>query len=240
MQVNQKVLTQSQISAFYHDCFVQSQYEDFAALLGSSFKSVIDVGGGRGYFAKSIQDYLNVNVTVLDSDKESVKFCHQVGVDAIEGDALNPDINRAYDAVSFNLILHHLVGKSEHETLRLQSHALSVWKLKTNAVFVNEYIYESFLVNNLSGWLIYKITSNHLLSKLGNFISRFMPSLRANTFGVGVRFRSHLEWVEIFRSLGFDVVKVVKGQNEYISLPRRLLLIKNCRRDSFLLKPLSV
>jgi len=236
----QRELSQNQIAAFYHDCFVQTQAEDFIYLLGSSFKSVIDVGGGRGYFAKSIRDTLNVNVTVLDSDKESVEFCRQAGVDAIEGDALNPEVNEAYDVVSFNLILHHLVGKSDDETLALQSHALSAWRLQTKAIFINEYIYESFWMNNLSGLLIFKITGSPLLSKLGHWVSRFMPSLRANTFGVGVRFRSHTEWVEIFRSLGFDVVSVVKGQDEFVSLPRRLLLIKNCRRDSFLLKPISV
>jgi hypothetical protein len=62
-----------------------------------------------------------------------------------------------------------------------------------------------------------------------------MPSLKANTFGVGVRFRSGNEWTKIFDNSGFVVEAELKGEEEFISLPRRLLLIKSIRRDSFLL-----
>jgi hypothetical protein len=41
----------------------------------------------------------------------------------------------------------------------------------------------------------------------------------------------------MFESLGFEVIGTAIGKQEGISLPRRLLMIKNCRRDSFLLKP---
>lgn len=41
----------------------------------------------------------------------------------------------------------------------------------------------------------------------------------------------------MFESLGFDVVDTAIGKQEGISSPLRFLLIKNCRRDSFLLKP---
>ena len=70
------------------------------------------------------------------------------------------------------------------------------------------------------------------------FIAKLSPSLKANTFGVGVRFRSHKEWCKLFESLGFKVVGTKIGEEEFVSLPRRLLLIKNCRRDSFLLEPI--
>lgn len=123
------------------------------------------------------------------------------------------------------------------ETLKLQKRALYFWHGKINAIFVNEYIYESFYIKNFSGWLIYQITSNSFLSWVGHFIAKVFPSLHANTSNVGVRFRSHTEWRKLFESLGFDVCKTSIGKQEHVSLPRRLLLIKNCRRDSFLLKP---
>lgn len=77
-------------------------------------------------------------------------------------------------------------------------------------------IYESFVINNFSGWLIYQITSNSALSVLGNFIAKFIPSLKANTFGVGVRFRSHKEWQRMFESLGFEIVNTKIGKEEYL------------------------
>ena len=131
----------------------------------------------------------------------------------------------------------HWVGRSEHETYKMQGHALSVWHLTVHAIFVNEYIYESYVINNFSGWLIYQITSNSVLSGLGRFVAKLSPSLKANTFGVGVRFRLHKEWCKMFESLGFKVVGTKTGEEEFVSLLRRLLLIKNCRHDSFLLKP---
>jgi len=47
------------------------------------------------------------------------------------------------------------------------------------------------------------------------------------------------EWCKLFESLGFKVVGTKIGEEEFVSLPRRLLLIKNIRRDSFLLKPID-
>lgn len=242
MKTVQKTLSQDQIAAFYHDEFVETQVEDFIALLDSlptlSLEKVIDIGGGCGFFAKALHKCTNFKVRVLDSDSQSINFCKQEGIEAISGDALNPTVVGDEDIVCFNLILHHLVGASDHETYKMQEHALSVWHSTVRVIFINEYIYESFLSENISGWLIYQITSNSVLSKLGNFVAKFMPSLKANTFGVGVRFRSHTEWRKIFVSLGYEVVATKIGKQETISFPRRLLLIKNCRRDSFLLKPI--
>ena len=58
------------------------------------------------------------------------------------------------------------------------------------AVFVNEYIYELY-VGNVSGWLIFQVTKSRVLSWIGRVVSTVVPSLRAKTFGVSVRFRTH-------------------------------------------------
>ena len=241
MNKTQKLLAPDQLEAFYHDNFVKSQVTDFMALtralINPSSDVMVDIGGGVGYFAKAVQNAIGLPVRVLDSDKQSINLCKKAKIDAVQDDALNPTIVGDETIICFNLILHHLVGASEQETRRLQEHALSVWRSTAQLIFVNEYIYESYIFNNLSGWLIFQITRSAILSRIGNFMAKFAPSLKANTFGVGVRFRSHTEWREIFASLGFDVINTVIGRQEYISFPRRCLFIKNCRRDSFLLKP---
>jgi len=242
MKSTQKILSQDQLAAFYSAPVDENQVEDFIALLGSSvtpLDNIVDIGGGCGYFAKSLQNHTNLKVRILDSDIRSIDFCKREGIEATHGDALKPTILGDENIVCFNLILHHLVGASEHETYKIQEHALSVWHSTVRAIFINEYIYESFVINNISGWLIYQITSNSVLSNLCRLVARLIPSLKANTFGVGVRFRSHKEWCKMFESMGFEVVDTKIGTEEYVSLPRRLLLIKNCRRDSFLLKPIS-
>ena len=243
MQDTQKTLAQAQIEAFYHDSFVKSQVSDFMALIGKYLSNdegkIVDIGGGCGYFAKAIEAETGSKLRVVDTDLKSIDVCKRAGIEAIYGDALSPIIFGDESVICFNLILHHLVGGSDNETYKLQSCALKNWHDKAPAIFINEYIYESFVFKNFSGWLIYQITSNTFLSSIGKLISKLIPSLKANTFGIGVRFRSHSEWVNIFNLLGFDVVAVSFGKQERVSFSRRMLLIKNCRRDSFLLRPMK-
>jgi hypothetical protein len=157
-------------------------------------------------------------------------------VEAVRSDALDPTIQGDEEIVSFNLILHHLIGGSERATTELQKRALASWKGRARAVFVNEYIYESF-VGNLSGRLIFSITSNPILSWIGGRLAAVFPSFKANTFGVGVRFRAHEEWVRLFQSAGYSVTGRMVGEAEPVSPAWRLLLIKCIRRDSFRLEP---
>jgi len=234
----QKMLSLEQVVAFHHDLFVKDQVRSFVQLLGtfSSAKQVIDMGGGCGFFARSLAAATNFKIKVVDMDPASVQACRDAGIGATQGDATEPQIVGDEEIVTFNLVLHHLVADTELGTLALQRRALAAWVPHAKAVFVNEYIYDSF-VGNLSGWLIYQITKSVLLSAIGRAISKLVPSLKANTFGVGVRFRSHHEWCKVFESAGFTVKRCVFGEDETVSLARRVLFIRKIRRDSFLLIP---
>jgi SAM-dependent methyltransferase len=234
----QSTLSKQQLQAFYHDDFVEDQTRHFVALVGAAGdqrRLVVDVGGGCGFFARRLAELIGATVKVIDTDPASVAACRQLGIDARIGNALDPPEEKDC-TVTLNLVLHHLIGASEKATLDLQRRALTVWRSRANEIFVNEYIYESFL-GNFSGWLIYQITKSRILSWLGRSIAKLVPAFRANTFGIGVRFRSHAEWVEVFASAGYEVKSSMLGWEERVSVPLRLLLIKNIRRDSFLLVP---
>jgi SAM-dependent methyltransferase len=236
----QQLLSTEQVRAFHHDGFVEEQVGHFMSLLGAAARDdpseVLDVGGGCGFFAQRLTALTGRRVLVMDTDAASIEACRRVGVEAMYGDALRPEVTGRGGVVTFNQILHHLVGHSERATQELQRQALSVWREQARAVFVNEYIYESYL-GNLSGWLIFQITKSKLLSWFGRAVATFVPSLKANTFGVGVRFRAHREWLRLFESAGYDVRSSILGVEEKVSLARRMLLIKHRRRDSFLLEP---
>jgi hypothetical protein len=215
--------------------------QHFASLVSSQAdcgagELIIDVGGGLGFFAKRLGHLTGRRVKVLDTDVASVEACRRSGIEAVCCDALDPQPASDECIICLNLILHHLVGPSEQVTLDLQRRALAVWRSQARLVFVHEYIYESYL-GNVSGWLIFQITKSRILSQVGRAVSRFVPSLRANTFGVGVRFRAHQEWVRVFSSAGYEVKSSIMGHPDGVSLPLRLLLIKRIRRDSFLLQP---
>lgn len=235
-------LEQHQIEAFYIDCFANDQVAHFQRLTenipSEKKKVVVDIGGGCGYFAKDLNTATGLRVRVIDSDKKSIKACrdhHIDGIEAVLGDALRPRVAGDEDIVCFNLILHHLIGRNEKETREIQSNALTAWREQSQYIFVNEYIYDS-LIRNLSGRLIFEITKSKLLSSIGAAVSKVIPSFKANTFGVGVRFRAHKEWMRLFEECGYEVVSKAHGEVEHTALPLRLLLIAEVRRDSFLLK----
>lgn len=238
----QRVLSDKQLEEFYHDNFVDEQIHDFLQLVGPSPSPkggvVVDMGGGVGFFARRLAAVATWPVRVVDADGKSVEACGRAGVPAVVGDALAPTVVGDEDTVCFNLILHHLVGGSEPNTRRLQSRALAVWLRKARRVFVNEYIYDSYF-GTFSGWLIFQITNSRLLSTLARIVGRVVPGLRANTLGVGVRFRAHDEWVRLFREAGYDVKSSTRGDEEPVFPPLRLLAIKSIRRDSFLLEAAS-
>jgi hypothetical protein len=235
----QRTLAANQVAAFYHDVFVDQQVADFRRLssgrLGTD-RVVVDIGGGCGFFAAQLSGGLNGSVRVIDIDPLSVAEAKKRGVDAVLGNALTPPKQGDEGIACFNLVLHHLVSDTERRTRALQTQALSAWRGDGVRVFVNEYIYESW-VGDFSGWIIYQITKNRLLSALGQAIARVVPTLHANTFGVGVRFRSNADWKRLFSEAGFATIGEVRGEEERISLPRRLLFIKSIRRDSFLIAP---
>ena len=241
-QVQQIKLMDKQVQEFYVDCFALDQVSHFRKMLvncgSTGINLVVDVGGGCGFFAAELNRQTGISVRVIDADRWSVDACNalnNINIHAIEGDALNPKVNGDEDVVTFNLILHHLIGKNDHETRLLQKRTLAFWHGKSNYVFVNEYIYDSY-IGCISGRLIYEITRSKFLSIFAKIVSRFLTSLRANTFGIGVRFRSHDEWLEIFDESGYEVIEKIRGANDNVSLARRFLLIKEVRKDSFLLK----
>jgi hypothetical protein len=233
----QTLLSGEQIEAFYHDEFVEDQVRDFVALVPAVRQRVVtDVGGGCGFFARRLMQVAGHRVRVIDVDPQSIETCRSASIEAELGDALQPPIRGDEQTACFNLILHHLVGSSEEITRGLQTAALGTWRPYAQEVFVNEYIYESY-VRNFSGWLIFQITKSKILSALGRIVAMLVPSLKANTFGVGVRFRAHDEWLRLFADAGYDVKSTACGKDEPVSAPRRMLFIKRIRRDSFLLVP---
>lgn len=234
----QKQLSQDQHAAFYHAEFVDLQLRHFQALCPAELhagRAVVDIGGGAGHFARALGERAGARVRVIDMDPVAVAACLASGIDARAGDALSPPRVGDEGVACFNLILHHLVGNDEAATEALQAGALGAWRGGVRAVFVNEYIYDSWL-GDASGRLIFAVTASRALSAVASAVARFVPSLRANTFGVGVRFRSDAAWRAFFARHGLRVQAHERGPEEIVSLARRLLLIRSCRKDSYLLE----
>lgn len=243
LTAEQKTLSPAQIVAFRSPMYVKEQAAQFAQLTSgirlNPAKAIVDVGGGCGYLAAQLQQDTGLPVRVLDMDQESLDTCRSMGVvEAVHGDALNPPIRGDEAVVCMNLILHHLIGTNEATTRVLQKKALSAWRGKSDYVFVNEYVYDSFGGYDIPGRIIYGITGSKALSALVRVITipKFLRHLRANTLGLGVRFRSRRSWLRIFDECGYEVIGETPGWEERVPKPLRAMLLKSNRKDSFLLR----
>lgn len=238
---SQKPLSQHQVAAFHVDAYAPGQAADFAFLTKSlslnPHKSIVDVGGGCGHFADAVRRSTCLAADVVDLDENSLEICRRLypDVGARKGDALAPTFSGKEGVACFNLILHHLVGANDRATMELQKRALTVWSENSDYVFVNEYDYDSY-IPGASGRLIFELTRSRLASAALACLGKFIPAFRANTFGVGVRFRSQGEWLEIFANCNLEAVSIVRGKPEFVSTLWRLLLLRTIRRDSFLLR----
>lgn len=238
----QRLLDKARVAAFHHDDFVTTQVGDFAEMMGDSVgpdARIVDIGGGVGRFASALAARFGCTARLVDVDAESVRQACLRGVDAELGDALTTRAADGAHVATLNLILHHLVGSGSAATKALQQQALVNLRNKDGParLFVNEYIYESFAVEGYGAAMIYGVTSSRVLSGIAGTIAAVVPSLRANTFGIGVRFRSRAGWAGIFARAGWRIVREKRGPAETISLPRRLAFaLRSIRRDSFVLE----
>ena len=236
--VEQRVLSKEQLSDFYIEEFVGEQKAHISRLLKSDSPDlkVVDVGGGAGFLASALGEELGLTVTVWDIDAEAIRLARLKGVNAIEKNILTTIEKYSVDVMLFNLVLHHLVGSSNRETLATQKTALENAKCCTNTIIVHEYIYESYFFDGLSSYLIWLLTSSTSLVRLLAMIGKIIPSLNANTIGVGVRFNCKSGWRRLFQDAGFRIVNSIDCQREHVSFPRRILLIRNLYRTTFLLE----
>lgn len=239
MRVKQRELAAGQLSEFYHDEFVTIQVDHLRRLFDSSQlqrAKAVDLGGGVGHFALAAREQLMLDVTVLDTDARSIARASESGLKAELGDALTTRLGDGVPLASFNLILHHLVSGRWSTTLALQQQALAnqLAGPQGKQLFVNEYVYESYVWQDFASRLIFAVTSSKLLSLLASQVARLAPSLRANTFGIGVCFHSDRTWRRLFAQAGWRIEQVIEGDPESISVPRRAaLLLRRCRRNSY-------
>ena len=68
---SQSKLTEAQIKEFLHDHFVEDQVRDFLEMAGAPGQgTVVDMGGGGGFFAKVLSARSKVRARVIDMDPE--------------------------------------------------------------------------------------------------------------------------------------------------------------------------
>ena len=191
----------------------------------------LDIGGGCGKFSTNIINDTDYIIEVIDpslSAKEN--FISSKNLRLINQDFIQYQTNKKYDFIFLNLVLHHILGKNEFDTRNAQLSFLEKAKkhLKPNGLlFIQENYYEGIFRSDITGKIIYKLTSSKLLEKL-------IRLLGANTAGEGVRFRSSRSWEILFNKVG--LIKRSEASDpkwgEYIKLHEKLILLNKNRYRS--------
>jgi 2-polyprenyl-3-methyl-5-hydroxy-6-metoxy-1,4-benzoquinol methylase len=133
---------------------------DFA---GEAF-TFLDVGGGNGKFAdRLLAEYPASKGTVLDNSEVLLARNRQSDRKTILLDSVE-NLHRLtglYDVIFVNWLLHHVVADSYAKTRLHQTRTLKTLGgllTKRGRISVFENIYDGFVIDNLPGWLIFRVT----------------------------------------------------------------------------------
>ncbi len=241
--VGARLLQDESLEAFDKEFRDWPQYQQLLAENFSSVspRSILDVGGGNGAFLDRVLTfYPEASGVVLDNstlmlEKNTVGPRKSVVIgSAVEvGRLFEPE---QFDLVTVNVLLHHLVGKSEEQTRELITRCLEGIRSLIRPgglVVVYEQIYEGLLPLPDPGRLIYALTSIRQ-----PWIARHLKKFGANTAGIGVRFRSTGAWRSLFSQAGLLVLAERDVVIDDPPLTRRVALnIGKVGSYLFLLKP---
>jgi hypothetical protein len=200
--------------------------------------SFLDVGGGNGVFAdRVLTNYPEARATVLDNSEKLLERnwpdSRKLLVHASASD-LRRVLDRSYDVIFFNWVLHHLLGSTYAATLQNMRLALSAavpFLTERGRISVFENMYDGLVVDGLPSRLIYTLTSSRRLAP-------FTRRMGANTAGVGVCFLSRRAWGSQFERVALRVERYGDDARWQVAIHRRVFLhLGNIRCGHFWLAP---
>lgn len=179
--------------------------------------TLLDVGGGGGYFTKAVCDYLQeqgykVTAYVLDpmryrswnSFQNDINFCQE----SIE----HIDIcfkEQKFDLIFCNKVFHHFVTNTYSGTLSMIYDCMKKLRkklTKNGKLCILDIFYDGILIDSFPSWAIYQCTSqkNPLLIKL-------FRKMGAQSAGNGVCFQSERMWRQLIKKSHFKIDVLEKG-----------------------------
>ncbi len=197
----------------------------------------LDIGGGNGVFADRLLDaYPDADGTVLDNSRLLLsRNLPNARKTLLEESAEHLDrLDRKYDVIFFNWVLHHLVGDGyrksvEHAQRTLRNAAALLTRGGHISIFEN--MYNGWLVDNAPSHIIYGLTSARTIAPI---IRRF----GANTASLGVCFQSRSSWQRILGNAGVDSFQYDEDSRWPVPWPWHTFLhVGNVRCGNFWVTP---
>jgi ubiquinone/menaquinone biosynthesis C-methylase UbiE len=187
--------------------------------------TILDVGGGAGYFVKEIESRIpkdvKLEIYLLDTNVYDTWNDENERIHYIEGDAVNIDKlfgAKTFDYVFCNMIFHHLLGNSFKSSREIREKVLSsiytVLKDDGHIGIIDNYN-DGYIIDGISCRIIYGMTTvtNPVIVKLCKIMG-------SNSAGVGVCMMSRKMWNRLIESCNFKIVR------ENIAPPDKFRLLK--------------
>jgi SAM-dependent methyltransferase len=172
--------------------------------------TLLDIGGGNGRFLDHVLTAFPrcEGVLVDNSQYMLAKNIEHARKRLVLGSALEVDkvaAPESCDLITFNLILHHLVGPSYDSTHKSVMRALrdaSLLLRPQGHMIVYEQVYDGLVDAIEPGAIIFALTRLQI-----PLVTATLRRMGANTAGVGVCFRSSMSWTALFRAAGLRLLE---------------------------------
>jgi SAM-dependent methyltransferase len=201
---------------------------------------ILDIGGGSGYFAMALYNYLSGNdfeITVVDTAEYNTwkKFSGKIKFMRESASNLEkvflPD---TFDIIFTNRVFHHFVMDSWEKTVVFINNIMGQISviLKSEGRFcITDYFYDGIFIDTSASRMIYILTS----CKIPLLVKTFRH-IEAKSAGVGVCFLSRKMWYRLINENNMYIEYENEGHKLKRSILRKIiykicLFIKNMRED---------
>ena len=201
---------------------------------------ILDVGCGGGSFIKSMidagidADFVGVDVStgMLSMAKETLsKYHDRVELIAIDGFDITSKINKKFDIIHMDSVLHHLIASTQGKSMQLVHKMLSLLiSLLENKgqLIIEEVYYNSFLYPKLTSKIIFY--GLKILNSLKLDVSKWFPDIQ---LGLEVNFMHESELEKLLSKYS---EKLIIFKNDSWKVPRtyKYFLLKNFGHISYI------
>lgn len=196
--------------------------------------TVLDVGGGAGYFAEELQKRIpndvDLEIYVLDTHSyDTWNVSSELGrrkIRFVKGDALNMDnifAEKTFDYIFCNMVFHHLLGDDFKSSERIRETVLAKIKkvLKDDGcVGIVDNYNDGLIVDSISCRIIYGLTS------MSNpIIIRICRRFGSYSAGVGVCMLSRKMWRHIIEKCGMQIVDEIESTPDKLGILKKICLL---------------
>ncbi|MCM1154938.1 MAG: class I SAM-dependent methyltransferase [Roseburia sp.] len=206
--------------------------------------SVLDIGGGAGFFARWLKGEIlrdgmtdiRLKIVVLDSVRYGTWRTTDGCIEYVQADAVQLDHifeEKSFDYIFCNMFVHHIIGKNFRESGRIRKKVFSDLKklLKPGGrVLITDNMNDGFLFDESSCRILFALTTCK-----NPVIMRVSSHFGSHSAGSGVCMMSQKMWKRLLVETGFRIEQIKLTKPDSWKLIRKTVLMNKEYRQAVLI-----